>query len=74
MDIDKASYDTEWAVQSRTFTDGPYDRTDDGTAWSDRRGQKYTENEARAVAASYSRRGQAARVVRRSVTPWEETD
>lgn len=65
--------DIEWAVQSRTYIDGPYDRFDDGTQWSNRRGRKYTEQEARDCASMYNRREpELARVVRRTVTPWEE--
>lgn len=37
----------EWAVQEKTFLDGPFDRIDTGGTWSNRRGQKYTKREAR---------------------------
>lgn len=62
----------EWAVQIRTYVDGEFDRLDDGSKWSHRRGQKYTEVEARREAEQWNRqRSGIARAVRRTVTPWE---
>lgn len=61
---------TEWAVETRTLDDGPYDRLDDGSGWSNRRGVKYTKEEAYAEVAKYRGRGDA-RVVKRTVSEWE---
>lgn len=63
----------EYAVQSKTF-DGdaePYDRLDDGSGWSNRRGQKYTREEAQ-QAAKRLNKWESARVVSREVSDWEE--
>lgn len=63
----------EYAVQTKTYAgdDKPYDRHDDGSGWSDRRGKKYTLEEAQ-YALARQQRWEEARLVRREVSDWEE--
>lgn len=67
---------TEFAVQSKTFMgdDEPYDRLDDGSGWSHRRGRKYTRDEAFEEVKRISRQNPTARVVSREVCDWEEVE
>lgn len=67
----------EWAVEYKSFHDGPFDRLITHNDWPFR---PYTEEEAREEVASMSgNRGQfhnipeAVRVVSRKVTDWEES-
>jgi hypothetical protein len=41
----------EWGIQEREFLDGPWDRIDDGSRWSNRYGKRYTREEAEAEVA-----------------------
>lgn len=70
---------TEWGIIRKETTDPDVDdwewrRLDDGSGWSNRRGQKYTEEEIR---VEMSKRingwepGEWRRVVKRQVTDWE---
>lgn len=78
-----AKITTEYAVQTKTFLDGDFDRTDDGRGWSDRRGKPYTLEEAEEVASKFVRyvstrfpdneeTTRTARVVTRTVSEWKE--
>lgn len=64
---------TEWAVQERTDLDGPWGKVDDGRGWSNRRGEPYSEDEARASAVKQingADPGLWRRVVIRRVEGW----
>lgn len=70
---------TEWGIIQKETTDPDVDdwewrRLDDGSGWSNRRGQKYTEKEVREQMThriNGLEPGEYRRIVKRHVTDWE---
>lgn len=62
---------TQWAIQTRSSPDDPWERLDNGAGWSDRHGVPYTADDAHKRARAYP--AGAARVVHREAmcTDWE---
>jgi hypothetical protein len=60
----------EFAVETKTFFDGPWDRIDDGRGWTDRYGKPYTLEEAQAETRERRDPRDHRRVIHRFVSPW----